>query len=119
MATARDPTGAATALTGGRCPVRAEGGLRVTPRLVAGLGVLGLGVLFLLHELTGFNVDRVLRYWPIALIVLGSTILWEGGWYGRQRPAGRRQSGVWGLVWIAAGCWFLFSSLDWFRFDPW
>jgi hypothetical protein len=97
--------------------VRAEAGARVTPRLIAGLVVLGLGLLFLYHELTGDDIDRVLRYWPVALILLGATMLWSGGRQGR--PSGRRQSQFWGLVWVAAGSWFLLEELDLVRYDPW
>lgn len=91
----------------------------LTPRLVVGLSILGIGGLFLMHQLTGLSVGRALRYWPIALIILGSTILWESGWYDRKRASGRRQSLGWGVFWIAAGSWFLLDTLDWVGFDPW
>ena len=97
--------------------MRAEAGARVTPRLIAGLVVLGLGMLFLYHELTGDDIDRVLRYWPLALILLGATMLWGGG--RQRRPSGQRQSQFWGLFWVAVGSWFLLESLDVIRYDPW
>jgi Domain of unknown function (DUF5668) len=99
--------------------VRADRRPRFTPRLVVGLSILGLGMLFLLHEVTGASIGRILRFWPVALIVLGSTILWESGWYDRKRASGRKQSLGWGVFWILAGSWFLLDSLDWVRFDPW
>jgi cell wall-active antibiotic response 4TMS protein YvqF len=97
--------------------VRADAGVRVTPRLVAGLGVIGLGMLFLYHELTGYDIDRVLRYWPVALILFGGTMVWNGGRQGR--PSGQRQTRFWGLFWIAVGSWFLLEALDVVRYDPW
>ena len=97
--------------------MRADAGLRVTPRLIAGLAVLGLGLLFLYHELTGYDIDRVLRFWPVALLVLGATMLWNGGQQGR--PSGQHQTRFWGLFWIAVGSWFLLEALDWVRYDPW
>ncbi len=40
--------------------------------------LIAVGVLFLIHNLTGFNIFRVIgRYWPLVLIVLGITKLVE------------------------------------------
>ena len=40
--------------------------------------LIAVGVLFLIHNLTGFNFVRVIwRYWPLIVIALGITKLIE------------------------------------------
>ncbi len=54
-------------------------------RSLAGpLILIAVGVLFLIHNLTGFDLFQVLRrYWPLILIVIGISKLLE---YFRQKP---------------------------------
>lgn len=58
--------------------MRAEGRLdlapRPTARLVIGLLVIALGVLFALDNLNLFEAEPVLRFWPVLLIAVG---LWK------------------------------------------
>ena len=44
---------------------------------VAGIGLIVLGVLLLLHTLDLLNFDYVARYWPVLLIAAGVYLLWE------------------------------------------
>jgi hypothetical protein len=43
---------------------------------VAGVALVVLGTLLLLHTLDLLDFDRVARYWPVLLIVLGVYLLW-------------------------------------------
>jgi len=43
---------------------------------VAPVLLIALGVLFLLHNLDILELRRVMRYWPVALIVLGAYMLY-------------------------------------------
>ncbi|MGB9605189.1 MAG: LiaI-LiaF-like domain-containing protein, partial [Bryobacteraceae bacterium] len=38
--------------------------------------LIALGVLFLLHNLDLLRIERLLRYWPVLLIVLGAYMLY-------------------------------------------
>lgn len=42
-----------------------------TTKLVIGVLFMAFGLAFLLHNLNIVDVDRTLRFWPLALIVLG------------------------------------------------
>ena len=50
---------------------RSEARRRATGRLIAGLVIIWLGVLFLLQELTNFDAHVVLQFWPVAPIAFG------------------------------------------------
>jgi hypothetical protein len=43
---------------------------------VAGVALVLLGTLLLLHTLELFDFDRVARYWPVLVIALGVYLLW-------------------------------------------
>jgi len=43
---------------------------------VAGVALVVLGILLLLHTLDLLDFDRVARYWPVLLIALGVYLLW-------------------------------------------
>lgn len=49
-----------------------------TPRLVFGLLIVAVGVLFTLDNLGLAEVDDLLRYWPVILIAVGVARLWSG-----------------------------------------
>jgi Domain of unknown function (DUF5668)/B-box zinc finger len=51
---------------------------------VAGVALVVLGVLLLLHTLELLDFDRVARYWPVLLIAVGVYLLW-----GRMVGAGK------------------------------
>jgi len=42
---------------------------------VAGIALIGLGALLLLHTLDVLDIERVMRFWPVLLIALGAYLL--------------------------------------------
>ena len=82
--------------------LRPESRRRATGRLIFGLVVIWLGVLFLLQELTNFDADVVLRWWPVALIAYGLMRL-TGTWSRQQVTAG--------AIFTLLGLWMLARSL--------
>ena len=69
----------------------------VTPQLVFGLFVMGLGIILGLDSLGIADAGYILRFWPAGLILLGVTIA------SRPEPHSR----FWGFVWIIVGSWLL------------
>lgn len=45
--------------------------LRITPRLVVGLAILSLGILWTLDNLDYLEADYIVVWWPVVLIVIG------------------------------------------------
>lgn len=43
---------------------------------VAGVALIGLGVVLLLYTLDVIDFERIARYWPVLLIVAGAYLLW-------------------------------------------
>jgi hypothetical protein len=81
----------------------------VTPQLVFGLFVMGLGIILGLDSLGIADAGYLLRFWPVGLILLGTTIA------SRAEPHSR----FWGFVWIIVGSWLLLRSLDVLRIGFW
>src|SRR5262245_9463377 len=54
-------------------------GFRLTPRLFIGLCLIGLGTLWSLDNARIIDADQYLRFWPVALIVLGLIRLMQPG----------------------------------------
>ena len=77
-------------------------GFRFTPRLVVGLLVIAVGVLFTLDNLGLTDADAYLRYWPAGMIAIGAMKVWESGSSGR---------GFSGFLLMIAGAWLLLDSL--------
>lgn len=48
-----------------------EGAFRITPRLIIGLGILAVGVLWTCDNLNLIDADEILEWWPAFLIVAG------------------------------------------------
>ena len=69
-------------------------GFRVTGRMMWGLVVLTIGVLWTLDNLGQIDASRVLRWWPVVAILWGSLLLMGGT--GRPKP-------VAGWIWIVIG----------------
>lgn len=67
-------------------------------RLVAGVAVLAIGVLFTSDHLGIVRAGELLHWWPLLLIALG---VW------RMAGIGTRRSVLWGALAVAAGSWQL------------
>lgn len=81
----------------------------VTPQLVFGLFVMGLGVILGLDSMGIADAGYLLRFWPVGLILLGTTIA----------NRAEAHSRFWGFVWIIVGSWLLLRSLDVVRVGFW
>ncbi len=81
-------------------------------RLLFGLLVVSLGVIFLGANLRWFDGREVLRqFWPVALVAIGVSFLM------RTRETG--SSRLWGIVWIVGGSWIYAQNRGWIRVDFW
>lgn len=83
-----------------------------TARLVLGLLVIALGVIFLGDNLDLIDGRDLLRaFWPAAFVVIGLVVLLEP----RRRGSGR----AWGMVWVVAGVWIFAHQQEWIDIDFW
>ena len=84
----------------------ADSTLRITPRLIVGLGILSLGLLWTLDNLDILESEPITRWWPVVLIVIGLLQLIDprGGKIG---PA----------ILTAAGVGLLLDNLRYIDFD--
>lgn len=82
---------------------------RLTPRLVVGLFLMALGVIFTLGNLRLIDTRQYLRFWPAVLIAIGIQKLVAPG-------AGARWV-AW--LWIGIGSWLLAGHLGMISVDFW
>jgi hypothetical protein len=83
----------------------------VTPQLVFGVFRGALGRLLMLARLEIFAMAaRLLRFWPVGVMVLGVSILAR-----RDDAHGR----FWGFFWIVVGGWLLLNTLGLVRVGIW
>jgi predicted membrane protein len=82
----------------------------LTGRLIFGLVVITLGVLFTLDNLGLLSAGEILRWWPTVLVVYGMT---------RLTGVYCRQSTVPGILFTLAGALLLLHEFDLIRIDPW
>jgi len=80
------------------------------PRFMVGLGIITLGVVFLLGNLDIINVHEYLRFWPAILIFIGIAYLLQC-----RRGAGL----MWGIFLIFVGTGMLLDNLGIFYFNLW
>jgi predicted membrane protein len=80
------------------------------PRLIMGLGIILIGVVFLLGNLDLIEAHDYLRYWPAILIVIGIAYLVQC-----QRGSGR----IWGIVLTFIGSGMLLDRLYFISFSIW
>jgi len=74
---------------------------RITPQLLMGLVIIAIGTFFTLDNLGIVDARPYLRYWPVALILVGVLKIWQS----------RGGGGVFGgLLFIVLGAWILLSS---------
>jgi len=81
-------------------PAEPSQDLRVTPRVVLGLGVMLAGLVLALDSLGLVDGGALFRFWPLALVAVG-IVKWLS-------PAPQRMSA---LFWIVAGVAFLLVTL--------
>jgi predicted membrane protein len=72
----------------------------MTGRLIFGLTVIGLGVLFLLDELGQIDASAVLRWWPAVLLA-----------FGLMKLMGGRENLVSGGIMTLVGSWLLLRAM--------
>jgi hypothetical protein len=87
-----------------------ENRLPLTGRLIFGLVVITLGVLFTLDNLGMLEAGEILRWWPVALVVYGLT---------RLTGVSGRQSTLPGIIFTLAGALLLLHEFDFIQIDPW
>ena len=80
------------------------------PRLVLGLGIIIIGVLFLLGNMDIIDPHEYLRLWPAILIVVGIAYLIQC-----QHGSGR----VWGIILTFVGTAMLLDRLYFIHFSLW
>jgi hypothetical protein len=75
--------------------------MRFTPNLVIGLVVTTLGAALMLERLDVVNAGELFRYWPIALILFGASIVAQAFHGGEAQPVGaHRRRARSGLFWL-------------------
>ena len=79
---------------------------RISPRLIVGLGVLAVGLLWTLDNLDVLEADPLLEWWPAILILVGVVRLMDplAGKFG-------------GFAFIVFGTALLLDSIDFMNFD--
>jgi hypothetical protein len=80
---------------------------RITPQLVLGLLIIGVGVLFTLDNLNVLDAYEFRRWWPALLIAYGAVKVFQP-----EKRGGR----FWGAVLIFLGAGWLGDNLDLFYF---
>jgi hypothetical protein len=82
----------------------------ITPRLILGLSLIFVGVVFFLDRLGEVHADDILEYWPVILVLAGlSKLFWPGGHGGRFT----------GFLLVLIGAWILAWNLYWIDYSPW
>jgi hypothetical protein len=85
-----------------------ESGFSLT-RLVFGLGIIAIGLLFSLDSVDALNARDYLEYWPILLIAVGLT-----------RVASLRPPDiVFTVLFVGLGTWLLLYNLEYTDAEPW
>lgn len=80
--------------------------MRITPRLIVGLGILTVGVLWSLDNLDLIDADAALEWWPLILVLVGIA---------RLAIPGRSRAGS--AAFIILGALLLLDSIDVYEFD--
>lgn len=83
-----------------------ETAFRITPRLIVGFGVLALGTLWTLENLTSFDADPIVRWWPVVLVLIGIVQIVD-----------RRASRFGPALLILIGSLLLLDKARWIDFD--
>ena len=95
-------------------PVPDSGRPRFSGRLIVGLAIIAVGVVFLLQAFHVPGTDELwdifTDYWPVLIILVGLAKLMNA------RFPNERMAGV---LWLVGGAFLLAHELHWVRFDVW
>ena len=83
---------------------------RWTGRLIFGLVIITLGVLFTLDNLDLIDSGDILRWWPVALVVVGIA---------KITGIGTNQKPVLGIILSLVGTWWTVHNLGYIDIEPW
>jgi predicted membrane protein len=81
-----------------------------TPQLVLGLGIIAIGVLFLLGNMDIIDPHDYLRYWPAIILIIGLSSLVQS-----QHGPGR----IWGLILTFIGAAMLLDRIYFLHINLW
>ena len=83
---------------------------RLSAQVMIGLMVIAVGVIFTLDNLGIIYAEDYLRYWPVALVLVGAIKVWHArkdgqGWFS-------------GLLFLGVGSYMLINRIAYIRIDP-
>lgn len=84
-----------------------SGNVRISPRLIVGIFIVLIGVVFLVEEFAGIDAYQFLAYWPVVLIAIGLLGLVQG------------TSKVGSLIALVVGVWALAYNLGYVSLEIW
>ncbi len=76
--------------------------MKITPRLIVGLTIVTLGLIFTLDNLGAIDAGNALDYWPLALVAVGLAKLAD---------APRTKAWISGSLWVFVGGWWTLWNL--------
>ena len=77
--------------------------MKFTPRLIVGLTIITLGLIFTLDNLEVIDAGNALDYWPLALVAVGLAKLAD---------AQRTKAWISGSLWLFVGAWWTLWNLE-------
>ena len=92
-------------------PQRRDVASKITAQVIFGFTVIVLGVLFTLDNLRLIHASDYIRYWPVVLIVVGASKVWQTR-SGIGNP-------IVGFLFMLFGTWLLMNHLGYIRRDAW
>jgi hypothetical protein len=83
---------------------------RLSSQVIVGLLIVAAGVIFTLDNLGIISAPDYLRFWPVALVLIGATKVWQArldghGWLS-------------GLLFLGVGSYMLINRIAYIRIDP-
>jgi hypothetical protein len=61
--------------------------LRYAPNLALGICIMAIGIALMLDKLHVLEAERILRFWPVGLVLLGAGVVAQSLWPGTEEPA--------------------------------
>jgi predicted membrane protein len=80
------------------------------PRLIFGLGIVLIGVIYLLSNLGIVYATRYIQFWPVLFICVGLAVIIQGGSGGSR---------FWGAVLVFVGGGMILDRMNFIDFNPW